>query len=91
VSAAIENGPPAQEGDNSSGAVDERPPHGEVDAGPGQGTAGDGFCPLNVQRYTGTAEVGSEHDLGVEKGDERIEVTLPRRREECLDDLPLGG
>jgi hypothetical protein len=42
-------------------------------------------------RYAGRAAIGSEHDIGIENGDERIEVTLPPRGKERLDDLPLDG
>jgi hypothetical protein len=37
------------------------------------------------------AGVASEHDVGVEHGDERIEITIPGGGEEGFDDLALGG
>src|SRR5215218_7373775 len=79
------------ERDGSGGAVDERAPNGEVDAGPQERLAGDCLRPLNDVRCAGEAAVGPEHDVGVEHGDERVEVTLPRGRLERLDDFPLGG
>jgi hypothetical protein len=43
-----------------------------------------------VPRETGLAALGAEHDIGVENGDEHIEVALVRRGFERFDDLPLG-
>ena len=40
---------------------------------------------------TGRVRRPPEHDVGVEHGDERVEITLAGGREERLDDLPLGG
>src|ERR687891_2718809 len=44
-----------------------------------------------MPREAGRAAVRSEHDIGVENGDERVEVALLRGRLESLDDPPLGG
>src|SRR5918996_4877015 len=44
-----------------------------------------------MPREAGRAAVRSEHHIGVENGDERVEVALLRGRLESLDDLPLGG
>lgn len=37
------------------------------------------------------AAVGSQHDVGIECGVERVEVTTARRGEEGVDHLPLAG
>ena len=40
---------------------------------------------------TGEPAVGPEHDVGIEHGDERLEVATPRGGEERVDHLPLTG
>ena len=44
-----------------------------------------------MQRGAGEAAVGPEDDIGVEHGNERVEVTVSRGGAEPLDHLPLGG
>ena len=48
-------------------------------------------APLTWRERPVEAAVGPQHDVGVEHGDERLEVALARRGEEGVDDLPLGG
>jgi hypothetical protein len=57
------------------------------------GVTGDGAASGSerVSREAGKAAVGSEHDIGIENGDERVEVTVSGGGKEGLDDLPLGG
>ena len=42
-----------------------------------------------LARHAAT-EVGAHHDVGVERGEERVEVTLARCRKERIDDLALA-
>src|SRR5207249_7915952 len=79
------------EGDCSGGAVDERATYGQVDPRPHERLAGNAFRALNEVGQGRQAEVGSQHDIGVEHGDELVEVTFPCSGEEGLDDLPLSG
>ena len=79
------------EGNDSSRAVDEHAAHDEVDPRPEQGLTGDGLGTLKVLRQSGKTAVGSEYDIGIKNGDERVEVAVPGRGKERLDDLPLGG
>ncbi len=38
----------------------------------------------------GRAAVGAQHDVGVEDGEQRVEVTVAGGSQERVDDLPLG-
>ena len=44
-----------------------------------------------MAREAGQPGIGPEHDIGVEHGDQRVEVTLARGGDEGVDDLPLGA
>jgi hypothetical protein len=83
--------PSVKEADHTGRAVDQSAPHCQVDAGPEQRLASDCLSTSDVLRYARKAAIGSEYDIGIENGDERIEVTLPGRCEERLGDLPLSS
>jgi hypothetical protein len=70
-------GPAVPERNSPGGAVDERAPDRQVDPRPQERLAGNVLRTLNVVRLAGHAEVGSEHHIGIEHGDERVEVALP--------------
>ena len=91
VKAPIENGLPFRKRDPAGRAVDQRAPDRQVDPGEHQGLAGDRLGAADLVGQPGRAAVGSEDDLGVEHGDQPLEVAVSGCGEECLEDLELGG
>ena len=83
---------PSADGDDHPGRpVDQGGSH---DARPGwqtAGLAGDGRRATDHHRGGGApgAEVGSQHDVGIEQRDEGVEVAPARGREEGVDHLSL--
>ena len=71
----------------TSGRPDERREVGERERLPGHG----GGSPDQRRRRGAAAAVGAQHDLGVEDGDERVEVTVAGGGEEGVDHLALAA
>ena len=84
---------PTRHHDRTGGTVDQRRPHVRRQPAVGERARRDLLRAADDAGHVRPARptVGPQHDVGVEDGDQSLEVAVTRRREERVDDLALPG